>query len=121
MKRVQEKPAASRDNDQKVTIRRHLFPNRDNLHPNMRIAFGGIANLLLVVWVLPHIGNVHDPEYSLINAIRPAIEIVIPSAALLVMAPVFFLGRDIPRLLVIGLSFLPAYVAIAGLGSVLGL
>lgn len=121
MKQFHEQPSASRGKNCKRQFRRHFLPNRENLHTNLRLAFGGLANVVLIVWVIPHIGNIRKPEYSLVNALRPAIEVVIPSAALLIMAPVFFLGRDIPRLLAIGLAFLPAYVAIAGFGAILGL
>ena len=121
MKQDQKRPTVSDRTELKSPLRRHVFPSRDNLHPYIRLAFGGVANLALILWVIPHIGNVRDPEYSPVNALRPAIEILIPCAALLAMAPVFFLGRDVPRLLAIGLSFLPAYVAVAGFGAVLSL
>jgi hypothetical protein len=39
---------------------------------------------------------------------------VVPCAALLSMLPVLLFGRDVPRLISIGLSLLPCYVAIAG-------
>lgn len=101
--------------------RSFLLPHRETLHPYVRLAIAAAANILLAVWVLPQVGHIRDPEYSLLNAVWTAVEIVIPCATLLVLAPVFFLGRDIHRLIAIGLSFLPAYVAVVGIGSALSL
>ena len=121
MKQDQQRPTASPPANLKSFFRRHAFPNRDNLHSSLRLAFGGVANLVLILWVIPHLGNVRDPGYSPINALRPSIEVLIPGVALLTMAPVFFLGRDVPRLLAIGLSFLPGYTAFVGIGATLSL
>lgn len=96
-----------------------LLPHRDTLHPYVRLGLGVAANVLLAVWVLPHLGHIQDPTYSPLNALQACLEIVVPCATLLVLAPVFLLGRDIPRLLAIGLSFFPAYVAVVGLGAAL--
>ena len=96
-------------------------PHRENLRPYSRLAIAAAANILLAVWVLPQIGHIRDPEYSLPNALWTIAKIVIPCATLLVLAPVFILGRDIQRLIAIGLSFFPAYIAIAGIGSALSL
>jgi hypothetical protein len=96
-----------------------LLPHRESLHPHVRLAIAAAANILLAVWVLPQIGHIRDPEYSLLNAVWTAVEIVVPCATLLVLAPVFFLGRDIHRLIAIGLSFFPAYIAVVGIGSAL--
>ena len=71
--------------------------------------------------MLPQIGHIRDPEYSRLNALWTIAEISIPCATLLVVVPVFVLGRDIQRLIAIGLSFFPAYIAIAGIGSALSL
>jgi len=103
------------------TISSLLLPHRDSLHPYVRLAIAAAANILLAVWVLPQIGHIRDPEYSVLNAVWTAVEIVLPCATLLALAPVFVLGRDIPRLLAIGLSFFPAYVAVVGIGSALSL
>lgn len=96
-------------------------PHRENLRPYSRLAIAAAANILLAVWVLPQIGHIRNPEYSLPNALWTIVEIVIPCATLLVLAPVFILGRDIQRLIAIGLAFFPVYIAIAGIGSALSL
>jgi len=98
-----------------------LLPHRENLRPYTRLAIAAVANILLAVWVLPQIGHIRDPEYSLLNALWTIAEIAIPSATLLVLAPVFVLGCDVKRLIAIGLSFFPAYVAVVGIGSALSL
>ncbi|MCO5051658.1 MAG: hypothetical protein M9920_05090 [Verrucomicrobiae bacterium] len=100
---------------------RHLFPHRGNLHPNLRLIVGGLFNLVLVIWVRPHLGAATDPAYALANALRPLVAVALPSVTLLVLLPVFFLGREVPRLLAIGFSFLPAYVLAVGLMMALSL
>jgi hypothetical protein len=104
--------------------RRHcrlVFPGRDNLHPYVRLAFAALANIFLAVWVLPKAGHATDPEYAISNWIWPALMVVAPCAALLSTVPVLLFGRDVPRLISIGLSFLPCYVAIAGFCDVFSL
>jgi hypothetical protein len=90
------------------------------LHPYLRLAFGTAANIFLAARVVPQIAHVRD-DYSAVNALRASLEVVVPCAALLAMLPVVFLGRDVPRLLAIGLSFLPGYVAIFGFGDALSI
>jgi hypothetical protein len=94
-----------------------FLPPRESLHPYVRLTIAAAANILLAVWVLPQVGHIRDPDYSLQNALWTIAEIAIPCATLLVLAPVFILGRDIQRLIAIGLSFFPAYIAVAGIGS----
>lgn len=98
-----------------------LLPHKDRLHPYVRLGLGVAANVFLAVWVLPQLGHIQDSAYSLTNALQISLEVIIPCATLLVLAPVFLLARDIPRLLAIGLSFFPAYVAVVGLGAALQL
>lgn len=105
----------------KKRTHRLVLPHRESLHPYVRLAIAAAANIFLAAWVLPQIGHIRDPEYSLLNAVWTAVEIVIPCATLLVLAPVFLLGRDIHRLIAIGLSFFPAYVGFVGIGSALSL
>jgi hypothetical protein len=95
-------------------LRDLVCPSREGLHSGVRLALGVLANVVLAMWVLPQLGHVTDPEYAPINAIRVCLEVLGPCTALVIMVPVFVFGRDIPRLLAIGLSFLPAYIAFAG-------
>jgi hypothetical protein len=98
-----------------------LFPSRQKLHACTRLAFAAALNLLLGAWVLPQVGHVADPDYSSGNAFWACVEVGLPCAALLALLPVVLFGRDIPRLLALGLSFLPAYVAVAGFGTAFSL
>jgi hypothetical protein len=98
-----------------------LLPRRSSLHPHIRLVIAAAANVFLAVWVLPQFGHIQDPAYSPINAIQISVQVIIPCATLLILAPVFLLARDIPRLLAIGLSFFPAYVAVVGFGAVIDL
>ena len=100
---------------------RLLLPHKDRLHPYVRLGLGVATNLCLAVWVRPQFGHIQDPAYSLINAFQAGLEVAVPCATLLVLAPVFLLGRDIPRLLAIGLSFFPAYAAVIGFGAALSI
>lgn len=62
-------------------------------------------------------GKMFDPSYAFANAIRVFVEVTAPCMILLTLLPVILFGRDVPRLLAIGLSVLPAYVAVAGFGD----
>jgi len=102
-------------------VRNLLLPSRSNLHTVARLAFAALANVVLAVWVLPQVGHVTDPTHSPANAFWTCLEVLLPCAVLLVLLPVFVFGRDVPRLLAIGLSFLPGYIAVAGVGAALSL
>ena len=86
-------------------VRHFLLPSR---------ALGALLNIVLAVWVVPRIGHVTDPEYSSSNALRAALMVAAPCAVLLTTLPVLLFGRDVPRLISIGLSFLPCYVVVVG-------
>jgi len=97
------------------SVRRLLVPSAKNPHCAARIVTGAAANVALAIWVLPGLGKMFDPIHTFTNALQALLEVTVPCAALLVLLPVILFGRDVPRLLAIGLSFLPAYVGIAGL------
>jgi drug/metabolite transporter (DMT)-like permease len=93
-----------------------LFPTRERLHPHVRLALTVAVNIALATWVVPRMGKVRGTEYSLANGLQTALEVGLPCAALLALLPVFLFGRDILRLLAIGLFFLPCYVVVTGIG-----
>jgi hypothetical protein len=98
----------------KTGVRRFLLPSRSSLHPWPRLAVAAALNIALAIWMVPQIGHATDPQYSINNAVWAALMLAAPCAALLSTVPVLLFGRDVPRLISIGLSFLPCYVAIAG-------
>lgn len=100
-------------------FRRCLVPSRESLRPYLRLAFGAAVNVFLAVWLVPRMGKVRDPEYLLANFVVPALALAVPCAGLLVMVPVFLWGRDVTRLLAVGLCFLPCYVLICGVAALL--
>ncbi len=96
-------------------VRTLLFPSRERLHPWARLGLAALLNVALATWVVPKLGHAADPTYSPFNALSACLEVLLPCTALIIVVPVFLSGRDVPRLLAIGLAFLPGYVAIAGL------
>lgn len=98
-----------------------LWPSRDRLHPTARLVFAGLVNVALAIWVVPKLGHATDPTHAPVNAVWISLEILVPLAALLVLLPVFLFGKDVPRLLAIGLSFLPAFVAVMGIAAAISL
>jgi hypothetical protein len=114
--RTSENSGAPHSSDQESKgVRRFLLPSRAALHPWPRLAFGALLNIVLAMWAVPQIGHVTDPEYSSSNALQAAVMVAAPCASLLTTLPVLLFGRDVPRLISIGLSFLPCYLAIVGL------
>jgi len=75
-----------------------------------------LGNIILALTV-PHLGWMREPVYSVVNVFWACLEVAVPSLVLMVLLPVFLFGRDTPRLLALGLSFLPAYVAVTGLAQ----
>lgn len=98
-----------------------LVPSREHLYPWGRITLAVVLNVALAMWVVPNLGHATDPAYSRTGAFSACVEVLLPCTALLVALPVFLLGRDIPRLLAIGLCILPGYVALAGFSDALSL
>jgi hypothetical protein len=102
-------------------LRGLLFPYRENLYAHGRLALAAALNFALAIWVLPQIGHVTDPDYSRANVLWACVEVGLPCAALLALIPVVLFGRDIPRLVALGLTFLPGYVAVVGFGTAFSL
>lgn len=96
-------------------VRRFLLPACGALHPWPRLIIAALINVALAVWIAPQIGHVTDPEHSIANATRASLMIALPCATLVSTVPVLLFGRDVLRLISIGLSFLPCYVAVVGL------
>jgi hypothetical protein len=103
------------------TVSRLLFPSRERLHGSIRLALGVIANVALGVWVFPQVGHTSDPQYSPANVCMVCLGFLAPTITVLALLPVFFLGRNIPKALALGLSFFPSYVAVAGFGDAISL
>lgn len=100
---------------------RMLWPSRERLHVAARLIFAGLANIALAIWAVPKLGHATDPVHSPVNAFWISLEILVPLAALLVLLPVFLFGKDVPRLLAIGLCVLPAFVAVMGIAAAISL
>lgn len=79
-----------------------------------RIVLAALLNLALAICVVPNLGHTADPTHSRSNLIEAFVEVLLACTALLTLAPVFWSGSAAPRLISIGLSFLPCYVVIAG-------
>lgn len=50
-------------------------------------------NVFLTVWILPQFGHIEDPAYSPTDAFQAGLEVAVPCATLLVLAPVFLLAH----------------------------
>lgn len=98
-----------------------LLPRRERLHVPVRIGFGIAVNVLLATWLALHLEHVGDPYHGKVGLAWLAVMLVAPVAALTILAPVVISGRDVPRILAIGLAFLPAYVAVLGFGEAFSL
>jgi len=91
-----------------------LCPSKERLRPWARLAFAGFLNLVLAMWFMPRLGHVADPAHLPYNALSAFMQVLLPCLALLAVIPVFVSGRDVSRLLAVGLLFLPGYVFIVG-------
>ena len=92
-----------------------LLPRRDKLHAGLRIAVGALGNCLLAIYVLPHVGHMQEMKFVGALAATTVLQAALPLVILLILLPVFLFGRDVPRLLAIGLSVLPCYLAVTGI------
>jgi len=91
-----------------------LFPRRDRLHANLRLAVGLIFNILMGYFAqrASHSGG------GVFGEIMPS---VVLCGAVTVLLPVFFLGGPAQRMIAIGLLFSPMFLLGAGiLGAIFG-
>jgi hypothetical protein len=88
-----------------------LVPSPERLHAGTRISLGVCLNVALAVCITGPLGR----SPGLLGAI---LDVALPCATLMVLLPVFLWGRDVPRLLAIGLSFLPAFTAVGAIPQV---
>lgn len=102
----------------RFTLASLFLPRRDKLHAPPRIAVAALGNCLLALYVLPHISMAQEIKSVPSMAATWAIQAALPLAILLILLPVFLFGRDLPRLIAIGLSVLPCYLAAVGIAAV---
>ncbi len=91
-----------------------LYPTRGHLHPSLRIAVGAAINVLLAAPMVLHFQPPFLPGWILA-------QLLVPVVALVILLPVILRGRDVPRVLAIGLSFFPAFLVITGFKEALSL
>ena len=89
-----------------------VFPRTRSLRVTWRIALGVIINLILVFFVVSELGKTG-------SATKELLAVALPVLAITSLVPVIGLGRDVPRLLAIGLCIIPGYVFVVGCGQVL--
>lgn len=73
----------------------------------MRIAVGLAANLGILLWVVPKLAGTKWRASDLFI-------IAIPLVAIITLIPVIWRGRDVARLMAIGLCVLPVYIFFHG-------
>jgi hypothetical protein len=88
-------------------LRAAIFPRSQCLHAPLRIALGAALNLALALRVIPELGKTANAGFELLAVALPAI--AIPT-----LMPVICMGRNVPRLIAIGLCLVPAYVLAVG-------
>jgi hypothetical protein len=81
------------------------------------VIFGAAVNAFLVTAISLHLDRTGDPYRGQIGVLWLLGVLGVPVAAIIALIPVIAVGRDVPRLLAIGLSVLPVYVVAVGLGQ----
>lgn len=80
-----------------------LIPRRTSLLVSLRLAVGLVANITVVLWSVPKLAG---SKWSALDLLH----IAIPLFAIIILISVICLGRDVARLLAIGLCVLPVYI-----------
>lgn len=80
---------------------------RPSLLTWVRLVVGLVANISVVLWVVPKFAGTKWKAADLFL-------IAIPLIAVIILIPVIWRGRDVARLVAIGLCVLPAYIFLQG-------
>jgi hypothetical protein len=98
-------------------IRRWIFPGQDNVYAGWRLITALFLNLALAAYVLPrreHLWDIRDFRYVDFSLAFAFVVVGIPSALLLILAPLFASRGIARRWMAIALALFPAYLVMVG-------